>query len=234
MNKRYRDQIEEFIYRGQPVPFSLGTLCVIMLCLLLFIVSTFTQINIYHQWPVFDESGYLAMRIQEYPYIPQVPVILFIAAVLGAKYGLVTLVIYTLIGFFIWPVFAFGGGIGYVKSFVFGYILGYFPAMVFAGAILHKDSSWKGIGLAAFFGVLIIHISGILYIAFLSLFGLANFTFATSTLLSMGGVKIIYDWIFSFILMLLAYPVKSVLWLAMKNNSPKPKAAQESTQNNTN
>jgi biotin transporter BioY len=226
VNKRLREQYEEFIYRGQNVPFSLGTLVVVMLCVLLLMVGTFTQLTLSHQWLDFGADEFLKLATVNYPYIPQVPIILFIAVLLGARFGLLTLVLYIIIGFFVWPVFAFGGGISYVKNPMFGFILGYVPAVILAGAILHKENSLKSLAIASFFGVLIIHISGLIYIGVLSIFQMANFTFAIGNIIQLGGAKILYDWILSFIAMCFAYPVKCVLWLAMKNSAKQPKQSE--------
>ena len=62
MNKRIRGEFEEIIYKGEKTPFSLGTLTVVALCLLLLIVGTFTQLGIVHYWTVPDADTMFGMK----------------------------------------------------------------------------------------------------------------------------------------------------------------------------
>ena len=45
------------------------------------------------------------------PFIPQVPIVMFICSVLGRKMALTSVLLYLIIGLFFVPVFALGGGI---------------------------------------------------------------------------------------------------------------------------
>ena len=227
MNKRIRGEFEEIIYKGEKTPFSLGTLTVVALCLLLLIVGTFTQLGIVHYWTVPDADTMFGMK--KYSYIPQIPLVLFIAAILGARFGILVIILYLIVGFFIWPVFALGGGLGYIKSYFFGYILGYFFAMVFASRVLFFDKfSYKSMAYASVVGVLSIHFCGILYTGILGIFHLVNISFIKEALSTLSGDKIIYDMVFSFIFIAASIPIKQFLWLAMKNYS-KPKRDARTT-----
>ncbi len=229
MNKRIRSEFEEIIYRGEKTPFSLGSLTVVCLCLLLLIVATFTQLNLVHYWPGSNPEALLGMGTKQYMYIPQIPMVLFIAAVLGVRFGIFVIILYLIMGFFMWPIFALGGGIGYVKSYFFGYILGYFFAIVFASKVLYYDKfSFKSIVYASLIGVLAIHFCGILYTGILGIFHLVNFGFIKEALSTLSGDKIIYDIAFSFIFILASKPIKAFLWLAMKNYS-RPKRDARTT-----
>lgn len=228
MNKRIRSEFEEIIYKGEKTPFSLGTLTVVALCLLLLIVGTFTQLGIAHYWTIPDADTIFGMK--KYSYIPQIPLVLFIAAILGAKFGILVIILYLIFGFFVWPVFALGGGIGYIKSYFFGYILGYFFAIVFASRVLFFDKfSYKSIAYASVVGVLSIHFCGILYTGILGVFHLVNFSFIKEALSTLSGDKIIYDMVFSFIFVAASIPIKQFLWLAMKNYSTRPKRDAKTT-----
>ncbi len=230
MNKRIRGEFEEIVYRGEKTPFSLGSLVVVCLCLLLLIIATFTQLNLVHYWPDAENNIGFALSTKKYLYIPQIPLVLFIAAILGARFGSFVIILYLIMGFFIWPVFALGGGLGYVKSYFFGYILGYFFAIVFASRVLYYDKfSCKSMIYASLIGVLSIHFCGILYTGILGIFRLVNFAFIKEALsTTLGGEKIIYDLVFSFVFIALSIPIKSILWLAMKNYS-KPKRDARTT-----
>ena len=227
MNKRIKGEFDDILYKGEKTPFSLGPLTVVGLCLLLLIIATFTQLNLAHYW--FTPDGDAFFGIKKYQYIPQIPLVLFIAAILGARFGILVIILYLITGFFIWPVFALGGGLGYVKSYFFGYILGYFFAMVFASRVLFYDKfSYKSIAYASVVGVLSIHFCGVLYTGILGVFHLVNFSFIKEVLSTLSGDKIIYDVVFSFIFISASIPVKQFLWLAMKNYS-KPKRDARTT-----
>lgn len=221
MNKRFREEIYEFIYRGERTPLSIGTLVVCALCLLLVIVATFTQINVTHSMPYFDEMGELAFKSVSNHYVPQIPVILFIAAILGPGFALFTMLLYLLTGFFIAPVFALGGGLDYIKSGLFGYILGCIFAVVPVGKLLEKKYSLKNIILATIVGVLSVHICGMLYCVLLALLKVVSFSYVSSAIHSLGGIKTFYDIIISFIFLILAIPAKMVLWVAMRSSITK-------------
>lgn len=227
MNKRIKGEFEEIIYRNEKTPLSLGSLVVVCLCLLLLIVATFSQLSLIHYWPTMEDG--FTIETKKYMYIPQIPLVLFIAAILGARFGSLVIILYLLIGFFIWPVFALGGGLGYVKSYFFGYILGYFFAIVFASRVLFYDKfSYKSILYASLVGVFSIHFCGILYTGILGIFRLVNFAFIMEALSTLSGDKLIYDVIFSFIFILASIPIKRILWLGMKNYS-KPKRDARTT-----
>ncbi len=221
MNKRFKEQYYEFIYRGEKIPLSIGTIVVCLLCLLLIIVATFTQINVSHVLPSFDEAGEFILKNVSNPYVPQIPVVLFIAAILGPVFGFLTMLLYLLVGFFIWPVFALGGGLDYVKSGLFGYILGYIFAVIPVGRILEKNYNLKGIFLATVIGVLTIHICGMLYCVLLAVLKVVSFSYVSSAIHSLGGIKTFYDIVISFIFLLLAIPAKMILWIAMRSSIVK-------------
>lgn len=199
----------------------------VMLCLLGLIVATFTQINLSHYWLHKDSTGAIEVILKNYPYIPQIPVLLASVALLGTRFSILTLLLYVLMGFFLWPVFALGGGVGYIKSTFFGYILGYFPAVIIAGRLLCGNKTLKKVILASLFGVLIIHICGILYSMILGMFHLVDFSFIFATIVSLTGKKICYDWVASIIAITVAIPLKYIFWLGMDNGVTGKKKKKE-------
>ncbi len=73
-----------------------------------------------------------------FPGIPmtlQFAFVLLSGILLGPYLGLASVFVYILLGLAGLPVFATGGGIGYVLMPSFGYILGFLPAVFFAGLI---------------------------------------------------------------------------------------------------
>ena len=153
--------------------------------------------------------------IHTYRLIPQVPVIMFIGAFLGRRYGIASILLYILLGLFIIPVFALGGGPKYIFEYSFGYILAYIPAVFFAGSILKSGYSNRNIIHAVLVGVLTIHLIGVLYMLFIAGLKHEGAEFITGWIVAQSGIKIIYDFIFSFAAVFFAKYAKIILWFFM-------------------
>jgi biotin transporter BioY len=106
--------------------------CAILLSLLTFLAL-----------PLPDGSAWLgntALSWQSLPelmYVPQVPVALFLAALLGPTYGFGAVVLFLAMGALGLPVFSGGGGIGYFSEPVGGYLLG----MLLAGFLISRHAA---------------------------------------------------------------------------------------------
>jgi len=184
------------------IRFSAGTLILILCCIFLIILSTFIQFDITHF--IIPKSLFVKELDNSYLYtyklIPQIPVILFVGAFLGRKYGIISILLYILLGLFIIPVFALGGGPSYVLEYGFGYILAYIPAVFFSGSILKSGFTNRNIIHAVIVGVLTIHVIGILYMLFIA--GLKH-----------EGWAFMQGWIYA--LIFLAKYAKIILWFYM-------------------
>ena len=203
INKRYKDLFEQYIHKGESTPFTIGTLTVCFMCFLLFIISTFTQINI-------------GFSFKEIPYNPQFPIMIFIIYLLGPAYSILVFLIYIIAGLCFIPIFAFGGGLEYFQNYFFGYLLGFIPSALIAGKILHNNITIKARLYAVLFGILAIHISGFIYCIFLAIFRVidSNLIFPIVKVVTFN--KIIYDLIFAVLIILIAPYIKNVLWVCMK------------------
>ena len=158
MNKRVKEGIKKFHTKNPRIKFCLGTLALVGLCVMFLIIATFTQIK-------FNMSDVGLDSYLKFEYIPQIPVVLFIAALLGECWGLLTILLYIGFGLTgIYPVFALGGGFSYVFQYNFGYILAYIFAVLLVSKELKKGTSFWHLILATLYGVFIIHIIGILYL----------------------------------------------------------------------
>ena len=128
MSKRVADQINSFRYNGEPIRITIGTLIMTALCVILLIIATFTQITVHHPYIPYDALYYLGQDHSEieiikhfmksYDYIPQIPMIFFIVALMGRKFGITAIVMYIILGMF-FPIFALGGGISYLFEYGF-------------------------------------------------------------------------------------------------------------------
>ena len=198
---------------------SFGSLLLVLCCMFLIIFSTFIQININHfTIPAGVFSGqHLSAGdyIHTYKLIPQVPVIMFVGAFLGRRYGIASILLYILLGLCAIPVFALGGGPSYIFEYSFGYILAYIPAVFFAGSILKSGYTNRNMLHAVLVGVITIHLLGVLYMLFISGLMHEGSEFMLGWICAQSGVKIIYDFILSFAAVFIAKYAKIILWFFM-------------------
>ena len=224
MSKRVAKQINSFKYKGEPIRITVGTLVLTAMCVLLIIVATFTQVTLKHPYIPFDSLSFLAVEtnenailhhfIKSYKYIPQIPVIFFIVALMGRKFGLLAILMYIFLGL-IFPIFALGGGISYFFEYGFGYILAFLPAIFFAGTLLKGKTDILRIFLISFIGVLIIHVLGILYMFFIATLRHAPMDLVTSWILSQSGIQVFYDIFFAMLGIFAGRQMRKLLWIVM-------------------
>lgn len=224
MSKRVEKQINSFKYKGEPIKITFGTLILTGLCVLLIIIATFTQITLKHPYFPLNTFTFLAGNvtdteilhhfIKSYKYIPQIPVVFFIVALLGRKFGILSILIYIILGLF-FPIFALGGGISYLFEYGFGYILAFIPAIFFAGTLLKGKTDLLRIFLISLIGVLTIHILGILYMFFIATLRHAPMDLVTGWIMSQSGVQIIYDIFFAMLAIFLGRQARKLLWIVM-------------------
>ena len=225
MTKRIERQLDKFRYQNQPLNLNLGVLILTGVCSFLIVIATFTQFDFTHFVLPFDAFSYIgedfknptimAHFMKHYRYIPQIPAIMFIVALLGRKFGITSVLIYVLVGIFFAPVFALGGGFQYVFQYGFGYILAYVPAVFFAGSILTSGLTYRNMAQATLVGVLTIHLFGILYMLFIATLQRENASLILGWISAQSGAKILYDLLFGFIAMILAKYTKKALWVAI-------------------
>lgn len=215
-NKRYKDIFAQYIYKEEKTPFTIGTMTIVAACFLSLIIATFTQLNF--SFPKFDAlQG--AFVFQDVNYGPLIPAMMFSIYILGKNYAFLLFIIYIITGFFIWPIFGFGGGIDYVQNYLFGYILGFVFAIIISGGILKKSQDLKSRLWCAIWGVTTIHITGFLYSIVLALFKVIEFNMVLPIVSVISFGKIIYDIICSVAILAIGPYIKNILWICMK---PKP------------
>lgn len=214
-----------FKYKGEPVKMTLGTLILTCLCVFAIIIATFTQISFTHFIVPADFMTYLSADtsgvdikhhfLKYYRYIPQIPVIIFVAALLGKVFGTIAVLVYIAIGLFVYPVFALGGGPKYLLNYNFGYILAYIPAVFFSASILKNGFSIKNILQASLVSVLTIHVIGILYSLFIGTISQTSNVLLIGLIIAQSGTKILYDFVFSVLAICFANLTKKFLWITM-------------------
>lgn len=192
---------------------------IIIFCTLLIIASTFININLKHYIIPLDLFTNKNLSMENFvfaiPFIPQIPIIMFICSILGRRMALTSVLLYLIIGLFFVPVFALGGGIRYFGEYGFGYILAYIPALLIAGKLLDKYSFLDMIK-ATLAGVFTIHICGILYMIIIALIKQAGGMFIWGWITAQSGLKIVYDLIASFVLILIGKYIHEGLKFILK------------------
>lgn len=219
--KRVEKQLNSFKYKGEPIRITVGTLVLTCFCMLLLIVGTFTQITLPHPntWlEIFSSfrEGFEPAHdmLRTYRYIPQIPVVFFIIALLGRKFGVLSVLGYIALGM-VFPVFALGGGISYIFEYGFGYILAFIPVIILVGTLLKVKTDFFRILLWVSVGVLSIHVLGVLYLLFVAVLRHASMEFVTSWISSQSGVQVLYDIIFSLLAVYVGRLVRKLLWIVM-------------------
>lgn len=219
-------ELKKFDYNNSKLKLTFGVLLVVCLCSFLIVIATFTELSfsqsklpvdaILHPMSYINQvDGGFWEFVSGYKYIPQIPVVIFIAALLGGRFGFMSVFLYIVAGLTKFPIFALGGGWRYLLEYNFGYILAFLPAVIVAGNILGGKLSLKNALKASFFGTLIIHFIGIMYTAIIVIFRHDSFEFFMDVIAFQSGIKVVYDFVFSVLAVMIARPVKKVLWLAM-------------------
>ena len=195
--------------RQKKIKIPLLNFVLILVCTLLIMASTFINIDLKHYiLPNGFFSGEKVFTYEDFVYsfsiIPQVPVVLFVSSFLGKKMGTMSILLYIIAGLTFFPVFALGGGLLYVLQYSFGYILGYIPAAILCATFLKKSKkSYLHIFIGVLLGVFVIHFLGIIYMSLVALIKHDGLSFIKGWIGAQSGLKILYDFIISFVFVLI-------------------------------
>ncbi|KYC40052.1 biotin biosynthesis protein BioY [Scytonema hofmannii PCC 7110] len=95
----------------------------------------------------------------------QIGGVLLVGCLGGKNAGALSQIAYLVMGLTLLPVFAEGGGIGYVKLSHFGYLLGFIPGAWICGYFAFKAKPrLETLTFSCFCGLLTVHICGITYL----------------------------------------------------------------------
>lgn len=91
---------------------------------------------------------------------------------LGPIYGALSVAIYVILGLIGLPVFASGGGLGYIFQPTFGYLLAFILAAYVAGKMTQREESRNLLGYikASIIGLVIVYVLGFIYYYLLASF----------------------------------------------------------------
>lgn len=121
-------------------------------------------------------GAFIKIPIPVVPFTLQYLFTMLAGLLLGGKRGCLAVCIYIMLGLIGIPVFAEGGGIGYIFKPSFGYIIGFAVASFVTGIIANKKSrpNLKRLLVANFTGLGIVYIFGMVYYYIISNFFLGD------------------------------------------------------------
>lgn len=119
---------------------------------------------------------FIRIPIPVVPFTLQLLFTMLAGLLLGGKLGSLAVCIYIALGLMGLPVFASGGGIGYVLQPSFGYIIGFAVATFVTGKIANQKSNpgYKRLLAANFIGLGIVYLFGMVYYYLISEFYLGT------------------------------------------------------------
>jgi len=206
-------------------PTTIGSLVVAVICAFLLVIFTFTPIALLipaipqaaltNPHAFFANVNSLSQITDIFYYIPQIPVVLMIAAILGPRLGILSVLIYISAGLAGFPVFANGGGINYYSQHGFGYILGFLAGAYTCGNILSYKQKPYMLFRAAIVGVTAVHLIGIIYLTGVLFVKRASILTALGWIWQYSGVQYFYDLLFAIVAILIGRFLRKLLWLAM-------------------
>lgn len=101
----------------------------------------------------------------------QIGAVLLVSCLGGRTTGLLTQTVYILLGLMWLRIFNDGGGIAYLSKPNFGYLLGFIPGAWVCGQLAFaRTPQLENLGLSCLFGMITIHIVGIIYLVGFSIF----------------------------------------------------------------
>ena len=113
-------------------------------------------------------GGFVRIPIPYVPLTLQTLMVMFSGLILGGRLGALSQLVYTLVGLMGIPIFAQGGGPGYVLQPTFGYLLGFVCGAYIIGNITERRESLKRsfLFLALVAGTLAVYLPGVTVLYF--------------------------------------------------------------------
>lgn len=130
-------------------------------------------------------GAFIRITLLPIPFTLQFTFVLLAGLLLGPKYGPLSVAVYVVLGLIGIPVFTSGGGIGYVITPTFGYLLGFIFCAFAAGFVRNrlKKPTFPCLLLSAAAGVVCTYLIALPYLYFLGTF-ITNKPLAAGTLLT--------------------------------------------------
>ncbi len=110
-------------------------------------------------------GAFIRVPLPIIPFTLQFPIVALAGILLGSRYGMMSQLVYVLIGLAGFPVFTKGGGPSYVFEPTFGYLIGFIFAAYAIGKYLEKNNKYNiwNILIACIIGIAVDYIIGVGY-----------------------------------------------------------------------
>lgn len=110
-------------------------------------------------------GAFIRVPLPLIPFTLQFPIVALAGILLGSKYGMISQLVYVLIGLVGFPVFTKGGGLNYIFEPTFGYLIGFIFAAYAIGKYLEKTNKYTvfNILIACIIGIIIDYVIGVGY-----------------------------------------------------------------------
>lgn len=137
--------------------------------LLLTIVGTFVQVSV--PVPPWNwSSGEIQALSLGVTY--QVGAVLLVGCLGGKSAGALSQIVYLILGLSGLQVFAYGGGLSYLKEPTFGYLVGFIPGAWACGYLaFQKEARLEFLASSCLGGLAVIHLLGLIYLGLLAISG---------------------------------------------------------------
>lgn len=216
-----RDQLPEKTLRQRlsqpPKRFYVTTLLVMLWGVLLMAVSPMLAVSLENPLAWFHHEH------QPLFYAFQVPMALLVGGILGPRFGTMALLLYVVLGFLGFPLFAGGGGQEYLTQPAVGYLLGFLAVPWAAQRMLTKAfrgtawfrgrSLWMGLG--ALNGVLLVHLMGVLGLGMLAMLGTLTWEQAGAWITQLSWPVLLYDLAFGWVAVAMVRLFRLMLWFCL-------------------
>lgn len=204
-----------------PPRISLNGILVGLLCTLLLVVIGFVPVSLPSPFNIgghFTDYSQLTMI----RYTCQIPLALFIGALLGPFMGTASVLLFLVIGLGVYPVFANGGGWYYVSQPGFGYLLGAVIMAHLVGKTFHKsfqkqDNASRSLKIFgnALAAVVCLHLIGVMYLLGLTAFGQLSLAELPGWILRLSVETAPYDLLSTAIFLCMVRQIRLALWLVL-------------------
>jgi biotin transport system substrate-specific component len=204
-----------------PPRISLNGILVGLLCTLLLVVIGFVPVSLPSPLNIGGHAAAYS-QLSMIQYTCQLPLALFIGALLGPFMGTASVLLFVLVGLGVEPVFANGGGWQYVTQPGFGYLLGavimaYLVGKTFHKAFLKQDNASRSLKLfgQAIAAVAVLHLLGMLYLVGLSVLGQLPWSELPGWMLRLSVETAPYDLLSTAIFLCMVRQIRLALWLVL-------------------
>lgn len=173
-------------------------------------------------FPVPDLVGQMLGHDQTIQYSFQVPVALFLAGVFGMAIGILSLLLYLLLGLFVMPLFAAGGGLDYLLQPSMPYFVGIMVGMALScftaqKALVRRETSARSLLLlfSGILGVGVVHVVGTFGLVAYGMVGLLSWQELPHWWVQFTGAPILWDMACGMLLFCLIRLVRLALSLGL-------------------